>query len=331
MCCAATAAAPIRSPTTPAATGTARSARAARPSAGWMPARPICCRWSTTTWSSRCRRPSPTSRTRTRRRCTACCSTSPPRRCCDHRGRPQAPGRRIGATLVLHTWGSALTHHPHVHGIVPGGGLAPDGSPGWPAGRGSSCRCACCRGCSGAASWRNCSGCTRRQAAGSSASTRRWPTPGVQGLAGAAAQVRVGGLRQAAVRRAAGGAGLPVALHAPGGHLQQPAARDGRARRHLPLEGLPGQGQARATRPMTLEPAGVHAPLPAACAARRLPPDPALRAAGQRQPVCSGATHCCMPCAPTWRAETGTGPQGPAAVLPLAAARAARSAAMKGL
>jgi hypothetical protein len=27
---------------------------------------------------------------------------------------------------VLHTWGSALTHHPHVHGIVPGGGLAPD-------------------------------------------------------------------------------------------------------------------------------------------------------------------------------------------------------------
>jgi len=37
-------------------------------------------------------------------------------------------GARIGATLVLHTWGSALTHHPHVHGIVPGGGLAPDGS-----------------------------------------------------------------------------------------------------------------------------------------------------------------------------------------------------------
>jgi hypothetical protein len=35
-------------------------------------------------------------------------------------------GARIGATLVLHTWGSALTHHPHVHGIVPGGGLAID-------------------------------------------------------------------------------------------------------------------------------------------------------------------------------------------------------------
>jgi hypothetical protein len=36
-------------------------------------------------------------------------------------------GARIGVTLVLHTWGSALTHHPHVHGIVPGGGLAADG------------------------------------------------------------------------------------------------------------------------------------------------------------------------------------------------------------
>ncbi len=35
-------------------------------------------------------------------------------------------GARIGATLVLHTWGSQLTHHPHVHGIVPGGGLALD-------------------------------------------------------------------------------------------------------------------------------------------------------------------------------------------------------------
>jgi hypothetical protein len=35
-------------------------------------------------------------------------------------------GAQIGATLVLHTWGSALTHHPHVHGIVPGGGLSVD-------------------------------------------------------------------------------------------------------------------------------------------------------------------------------------------------------------
>ena len=39
---------------------------------------------------------------------------------------PKHLGARIGLTLVLHTWGSALTHHPHVHGIVPAGGLALD-------------------------------------------------------------------------------------------------------------------------------------------------------------------------------------------------------------
>lgn len=40
---------------------------------------------------------------------------------------PKHLGAQIGATLVLHTWGSALTHHPHVHGIVPGGGISPNG------------------------------------------------------------------------------------------------------------------------------------------------------------------------------------------------------------
>jgi Putative transposase/Transposase zinc-binding domain len=40
---------------------------------------------------------------------------------------PKHLGARIAITAVLHTWGSAMTHHPHVHMIVPGGGLAPDG------------------------------------------------------------------------------------------------------------------------------------------------------------------------------------------------------------
>jgi hypothetical protein len=39
---------------------------------------------------------------------------------------PKRLGARIGVTAVLHTWGSALTHHPHVHMIVPGGGLSLD-------------------------------------------------------------------------------------------------------------------------------------------------------------------------------------------------------------
>ena len=40
---------------------------------------------------------------------------------------PKHLGARIGITAVLHTWGSAMTHHPHVHMIVPGGGIARDG------------------------------------------------------------------------------------------------------------------------------------------------------------------------------------------------------------
>jgi hypothetical protein len=39
---------------------------------------------------------------------------------------PKHLGADIGSTMVLHTWGSAMTHHPHVHCIVPGGGLSLD-------------------------------------------------------------------------------------------------------------------------------------------------------------------------------------------------------------
>jgi predicted Zn-ribbon and HTH transcriptional regulator len=43
---------------------------------------------------------------------------------------PKRLGARVGMTSVLHTWGSALTHHPHIHMIVPGGGLSP-GTSSW--------------------------------------------------------------------------------------------------------------------------------------------------------------------------------------------------------
>ena len=41
---------------------------------------------------------------------------------------PKRLGVKIGFTSVLHTWGSAMTHHPHVHMIVPGGGISADAS-----------------------------------------------------------------------------------------------------------------------------------------------------------------------------------------------------------
>jgi hypothetical protein len=47
---------------------------------------------------------------------------------------PRHLGARVGITSVLHTWGSAMSHHPHVHMIVPGGGIAPDGQ-SWVSGR----------------------------------------------------------------------------------------------------------------------------------------------------------------------------------------------------
>jgi hypothetical protein len=40
---------------------------------------------------------------------------------------PKHLGAETGMIAILHTWGQNLFHHPHVHGIVPGGGLAPDG------------------------------------------------------------------------------------------------------------------------------------------------------------------------------------------------------------
>ena len=49
---------------------------------------------------------------------------------------PKRLGAKIGMTAVLHTWSSSLTHHPHVHMIVPGGGIAPDGE-SWIASRGN--------------------------------------------------------------------------------------------------------------------------------------------------------------------------------------------------
>ena len=47
---------------------------------------------------------------------------------------PRRLGAQIGVVAVLHTWGQTLTHHPHVHCVVPGGGLSPDGTR-WVAGR----------------------------------------------------------------------------------------------------------------------------------------------------------------------------------------------------
>ena len=138
---------------------------------------------------------------------------------------PSTWARASASTLVLHTWGSALTHHPHVHGIVPGGGLAPDGER-WVACRpgfflpvrvlSRLFRRRFLEELHAAAS--------RRASCSSSASTPRWPMPGAfaQWLA-PLRQCEWVVYAKRPFAGPAGGAGLPVALHPPRGDLQQPA------------------------------------------------------------------------------------------------------------
>jgi len=126
---------------------------------------------------------------------------------------PKHLGARIGFMSVLHTWGSALTHHPHVHMVAPGGGLSPDGS------RWIACRpryfltvevlSALFRrlfsGDAGRSAPRRPPAVFRRSCA-----ARRQGC--VQGLSEAVARDRLGGLRQGAVRRAQASVALSVAL-----------------------------------------------------------------------------------------------------------------------
>ncbi len=65
---------------------------------------------------------------------------------------PNHLGARIGFTAVLHTWGSAMTHHPHLHMIVPGGGISLDGTRWCRADPATSCRGGFSPACSGGSS-----------------------------------------------------------------------------------------------------------------------------------------------------------------------------------
>ena len=188
-----------------------------------------------------------------------------------HRRRPEASGAQIGATLVLHTWGSALTHHPHVHGIVPGGGLAPDGA------RWVACKPGFFL------SVRVLSRLFRRrflEALATAHHNGRLQFFGeFVGLADARAFAAwLAPLRQCEwvvyAKRPFAGPAAVLAYLSRYTHrvaISNQRLHAGRAWRHLPLEGLPGHGQ-DATQDDDAHSRRVHAPLPAARSARRLPP-----------------------------------------------------------
>ncbi len=148
-------------------------------------------------------------------------------------------GARIGITAVLHTWGSAMTHHPHIHMIVPGGGISLDGTH-WVSSRPAFLLPV-----------RVLSKLFRRlfltrllelhtagrlaffgDHAGLRERTR------LHAPHRTAAEEELGGLRKATIWRARGGARLSVALHPPRRHLKPPADLARRKRRDLPLQGL---------------------------------------------------------------------------------------------
>src|SRR4029450_7633507 len=149
---------------------------------------------------------------------------------------PKRLGARIGITSVLHTWGSALTHHPHVHMIVPGGGISLDGE-----------RWVACRQSLLPAGARTLTpipatipGEARRRPPSRTPQLLRRPhTSGrcaiLRGLSRPGAQGRLGRLRKAPIRRTRGRAGLSVALYPPRRHRQQPLDRLRYARRQLPM------------------------------------------------------------------------------------------------
>jgi hypothetical protein len=84
---------------------------------------------------------------------------------------PKHLGAAIGMTAVLHTWGQNLFHHPHVHCIVPGGGLSPEGR--WIAWRpASSCRSGRSPAYTADCSW---NGCGRPSMPGRWVSSESWP------------------------------------------------------------------------------------------------------------------------------------------------------------
>ena len=185
---------------------------------------------------------------------------------------PRRLGARIGITAVLHTWGSTLTHHPHVHMIVPGGGLSLDGS------RWVACRSDFLVHVNLLA--RLFSGKMLAMLADAHAAGQLTFFNAHAGLADKTTFKRfIAPLRRIkwVVYCKAPFAGpkqvlrVSFPLHPPGRHLEPPPRRGRRRRRRVPLERL----SHRRSRPLednAASPARVHPALSPARAAQRLPP-----------------------------------------------------------
>ena len=116
-----------RSPITSAAIGIARSARGQRRRNGWPSARPSCCRCRTIHVVFTLPAAIADIAYQNKAVIYNLLFKASAETLITIAADPKHLGARVGVLSVLHTWGSALTHHPHVHMIVPGGGISLDG------------------------------------------------------------------------------------------------------------------------------------------------------------------------------------------------------------
>src|SRR6516165_1217782 len=113
--------------TTPAATVTVPNARGWHGCSGSRIGKPSCCQCHTFMSSSRYQRRSARSPSRTRLP-SAILFRVAAEPLATIAADPRHLGAKLGMTMVLHTWGQTLQHHPHVHCVVPGGGPSLDGT-----------------------------------------------------------------------------------------------------------------------------------------------------------------------------------------------------------
>ena len=95
---------------------------------GWKIAKPNCSIPNTSTSFLPCRKKSPRSPFRTRQRCTNILFHATAETLQTIAADPRHLGAEIGFFAVMHSWGQNLSFHPHLHCVVPGGGLSPDGT-----------------------------------------------------------------------------------------------------------------------------------------------------------------------------------------------------------
>ena len=116
------------SPTTRAATATVPSARDWRGPNGSRIGKPSCCRCRTFMSSSHCRRRLGEIAFQNKAAVYAILFRAAAETLATIAADPRHLGAQLGMTMVLHTWGQTLQHHPHVHCVVPGGGPSLDGT-----------------------------------------------------------------------------------------------------------------------------------------------------------------------------------------------------------